>query len=268
MLDGMTNIKAREVLKELKDYTEDLPHYSPDEVAEALEMAMKALESKPMEKFDDVKTHIQRLAGDYKCWDNRLTWEEALELNRIFEAQPTGADCISRAYIEPIVEELENICINGDEHILSLLSNIKNAPPVTPQIEPCEDCISREAVDKLSRDLVHVTRDKADFLCNFWEGLNALPSVKPKYTDEEIDKAQAVEQAYVDKMVELAVEEIKERYSDAIGKMKKAIDEMTEIHSDGEFYIKNVDAKWIISKYLCGAEMSGGGEDEESKEAD
>lgn len=42
-------------------------------------------------------------------------------------------DLISRAYIEPIVEELENICINGDEHILSLLSNIKNAPPVTPQ---------------------------------------------------------------------------------------------------------------------------------------
>lgn len=41
-------------------------------------------------------------------------------------------DAVSRAYIEPIVEELENICINGDEHILSLLSDIKNAPPVTP----------------------------------------------------------------------------------------------------------------------------------------
>lgn len=42
-------------------------------------------------------------------------------------------DCISRAYIESVVEELENICINGDEYILSLLSNIKNAPSVTPQ---------------------------------------------------------------------------------------------------------------------------------------
>jgi len=42
-------------------------------------------------------------------------------------------DCISRAYIESIVEELENICINGDEHILLLLSNIKNAPSVIPQ---------------------------------------------------------------------------------------------------------------------------------------
>lgn len=44
MLDGMTNIKASEVLKELKDYTEDLPHYSPDEVSEALELATKALD--------------------------------------------------------------------------------------------------------------------------------------------------------------------------------------------------------------------------------
>jgi hypothetical protein len=42
------------------------------------------------------------------------------------------------------------------------------------------EVVSRGAVDKLSRDLVHVTRDKADFLCNFWEGLNALPSVYPE----------------------------------------------------------------------------------------
>ena len=42
-------------------------------------------------------------------------------------------DCISRAYIEPIIEELENICVNGDEHILDLLADIKNAPPVNPQ---------------------------------------------------------------------------------------------------------------------------------------
>lgn len=47
MLDGMTNIKASEVLKEIKYYTEDLPPYSPDEVAEALEMAIKALEQQP-----------------------------------------------------------------------------------------------------------------------------------------------------------------------------------------------------------------------------
>ena len=44
--------------------------------------------------------------------------------------------------------------------------------------EPCEDAISKQAVDELSKALVHTTRDKADFLCNFWEGLRKLPSVK------------------------------------------------------------------------------------------
>lgn len=46
--------------------------------------------------------------------------------------------------------------------------------------QPCDDCISRQAVDELSKELVHTTRDKADFLCNFWEGLQKLPSVTPK----------------------------------------------------------------------------------------
>lgn len=138
--------------------------------------------------------------------------------------------------------------------------------------QPCEDCVSRSELQKTMDSLplfrfVNNDHEEADdyYNCESVDMvIRNLPSVTPKYTDEEIDKAQAVEQAYVDNMVELAVEEIKERYSDAIGKMKKAIDEMTEIHSDGEFYIKNVDAKWIISKYLCGAEMSGGEEDEVS----
>lgn len=42
------------------------------------------------------------------------------------------------------------------------------------------DAISRQAVDELSKELVHITRDKADFLCKFWEGLQKLPPVKPQ----------------------------------------------------------------------------------------
>lgn len=42
------------------------------------------------------------------------------------------SDAISRAYIEPIIEELENICVNADEYILNLLADIKNAPSVQP----------------------------------------------------------------------------------------------------------------------------------------
>ena len=46
--------------------------------------------------------------------------------------------------------------------------------------EPCEDAVSRQAIDELSIELVHTTRDKADFLRNFWEGLRKLPPVTPQ----------------------------------------------------------------------------------------
>lgn len=62
MLDGMTNIKASEVLKEIKYYTEDLPPYSPDEVAEALEMAIKALD----QRWIPVSERLPEFTADYK----------------------------------------------------------------------------------------------------------------------------------------------------------------------------------------------------------
>ena len=66
MLDGMTNVKASEVLKELKMYSEDLPHYSPDEVAEALEMGSKALEQQTCE--DAISR--EAVLGQISCWVN------------------------------------------------------------------------------------------------------------------------------------------------------------------------------------------------------
>jgi len=58
------------------------------EIIENLEAISKALEQEPMEKFKSVKAHIFKLAGDYKCWDNRLTDDEALELCHILEQEP------------------------------------------------------------------------------------------------------------------------------------------------------------------------------------
>lgn len=55
---------------------------------------------------------------------------------------------------------------------------------------PCDDAISRQAVDELSKELVHTTRDKADFLCNFWERLQKLPPVYPQNTNV-LDKIRA-----------------------------------------------------------------------------
>ena len=71
------------------------------------------------------------------------------------------------------------------------------------ELAESEDCISREAALEQARDYGSNT-----FLIPV-NSIKALPPVIPKFTDEEIDRAQAVEQAYIDKMVELVAEEAK-----------------------------------------------------------
>lgn len=85
---------------------------------EAFQLAIKALEQKPYEKFESTKDHICKLAGDYKCWDNRLTQDEALELCHILEQEPIldkitediqtlrGCSCW---YSDGIIDDVEDI---------------------------------------------------------------------------------------------------------------------------------------------------------------
>lgn len=75
--------------------------------------------------------------------------------------------------------------------------------------QTCENCISREAVLDTEYQIKEINGIEYVMLSEVQMKIRKMPSVIPKYTDEEIDKAQAVEQAYVDKMVELAVEELK-----------------------------------------------------------
>lgn len=53
-----------------------------------LRETIKILQAEPCEKFKSAKDHINKLAGDYKCWDNRLTHDEALELCKVLEQEP------------------------------------------------------------------------------------------------------------------------------------------------------------------------------------
>ena len=41
---------------------------------------------------------------------------------------------------------------------------------------------------------------------------------------------------------------------EVLDKIRAEIDDATEIHSDGEFYIKNIDVKRIIDKYKAESE--------------
>lgn len=120
------------------------------------------------------------------------------------------SDAVSReAVIKNIKGWFDKIELNPD----ILIDSIVTLPSVTPsynsiktELKPCEDCISRQAVDDAIYDYSRSCDVNYEQIMEF---IDKLPSVTPKYTDEEIDKAQAVEQAYVDKMVELAVEESK-----------------------------------------------------------
>ena len=75
-------------------------------------------------------------------------------------------------HISGVIEDESELDGNEMRDLVEFLSILKQ--------KSCADAISRQAVDELSKELVHTTRDKADFLCNFWEGLQKLPSVTPK----------------------------------------------------------------------------------------
>ena len=118
-----------------------LSNYLINAVAEGTPLEAQSTDA--VEGTRDCKTCIHSDKGNcaYTEECHECMWESK------YEQQPCE-DCISRAYIESIVEELENICINGDEHILSLLSDIKNAPPVAPlpkgkwvdSVKTCRTC--------------------------------------------------------------------------------------------------------------------------------
>ncbi|SCW70449.1 hypothetical protein SAMN05660484_02601 [Eubacterium ruminantium] len=146
--------------------------------------------------------------------------------------------CEMKAELEPENEDIYEAIINVLEQ------------------EPCEDCISREAVLDLAKKGVLVSNGNYESVC---KAINDLPSVTPKYTDEEIDRAQAVEEAYIDKMVELTVEESKKVGHWMVNKEKSLAK-----CSNCKFSLKNKDEIKLFGTFIqgynycpyCGAKMS------------
>lgn len=70
--------------------------------------------------------------------------------------------------------------------------------------QPCDDAVSRQAlIDKATSWDTHFTdSEKAVSLTD----IMSLPSVTPKYTDEEIQKMQELEQAQLEKAYELGIQ--------------------------------------------------------------
>ncbi len=85
--------------------------------------------------LEGLRTCYDTETKEYSDGSQWINYEDAVaEMENLPSVKPQPCeDCISRAYIGPIIEELENICVNGDEHVLDLLADIKNAPSATPQ---------------------------------------------------------------------------------------------------------------------------------------
>ena len=57
-----------------------------------------------------VNEHIKNLANDYKCWDNTITHEEAVELDRLINNKTCYKMCHKWDYIlEDVKAELNNL---------------------------------------------------------------------------------------------------------------------------------------------------------------
>ena len=100
------------------------------QLAEWLKDYKRLKERQPYEKFESTKDHIYKLAGDYKCWDNRLTEDEAVELCHILEQQSMSTLVLPDVdkKVESYKELLKHPVVM---HIMD--ETIKYLPPVKPQ---------------------------------------------------------------------------------------------------------------------------------------
>lgn len=180
----MTREEAKEIIEDLK-YSLDISLIGTLEINEidnAMVIAIKALEQQPCEDWYDVPSYEMTLEQA-----RQAVKDLRKKLAEYLEQEP--CDMKQRVEKEYLYE--------------SLCEDLKKANAEIKRLsEPFEDAISRQAVDELSKELVHTTRDKADFLCNFWEGLQKLPSVTPKSKseyehDHEVVKAYNDGQAYI-----------------------------------------------------------------------
>lgn len=65
-----------------------------DEEREHYERLAKYYNSKSKKEPKSINEHIKLLANDYKCWDNTLTHDEAIELDRLINRNGQWIDRI------------------------------------------------------------------------------------------------------------------------------------------------------------------------------
>ena len=96
-----------------------------------------------------------------------------------------------------------NICVKNEHNGIGC-----DECEVTKSQEPCEDAISRQAVLDIWHTSYSDNREENEEI-QYKKIAFELPSVKPQYTDAEIQKMQELEQAEIEKAYELGKEAAK-----------------------------------------------------------
>lgn len=125
--------------------------YNADVAFNSIKQAVKSmvLGQKSTENFESTKDHILKLAGDYKCWDNRLTHDEALELCHMLEQEPC-ADAVSKKAVLGLFNKSDM-----RSWAMSLLKReIEEIPPVKPVACIADIKFSKEDMQKLVNEKI------------------------------------------------------------------------------------------------------------------
>ena len=130
----MTKEEAKLVLDNARPQTKEIDRqfYDDEDLNNALDLAIKALEQQPSEDCVSLEVYKQ------VTWERDIAIAQLKELGYEFgEKIRTSEDCVSRqATLDAIIKEL---CIKDESYLLpsekAIYNVVKNMPPVTPIVK-------------------------------------------------------------------------------------------------------------------------------------
>jgi len=130
-------MSREEAIKILNDYDINFERNTAEEVAEAHEMSIEALEAQPSEdcisRDATLTAFSDYVGGGMSMNDFDAMWDIVVKMPPVEPKPKTSEDCISRKDID--LTNLEILMCNGDykEALKMLLDKIEKAPSVAPQ---------------------------------------------------------------------------------------------------------------------------------------
>ena len=170
--------------------------------------------------FKECNERLVSVAKYENVYDYEKQVIEAVCMKETFDANEMAIQALEQQPIIWIVGKdncqvtVRNMPIDKMQKICAIIGEIEQ--------QPCEDCISKAEMEKIVgsefvdlQDGTEEWRNIVNDIClEILDKMKALPSVTPKFTDEEIQKMQELEQAQLEKAYELGKAEMQTSFED------------------------------------------------------